>query len=188
MIEARIAKTIMVACLALSALIVTFDNLTDYDTNFEFVRHVLSMDTTFPGNGLLYRRMTSPVLWNAAYCVIIAGEGLTALTLASAAIALATQLRAGGAGFNRAKRFVFVGAALGFLVWFFGFMVIGGEWFQMWQSVEWNGQQPAFRFYLTILAVLIFVNQKDDDLAKMERTPDASSPRLKSRLRASRRE
>ena len=47
MIEARIAKTIMVACLALSALIVTFDNLTDYDTNFEFVRHVLSMDTTF---------------------------------------------------------------------------------------------------------------------------------------------
>jgi len=36
--------------------------LTDYNTNFEFVRHVLSMDTIFPGNRLLYRRLTSPVL------------------------------------------------------------------------------------------------------------------------------
>jgi predicted small integral membrane protein len=22
-------------------------------------------------------------------------------------------------------------------------MVIGGEWFQMWQSSQWNGQQPG---------------------------------------------
>ena len=47
MIEARIAKIVMVASLALFAFLVTFDNLTDYDTNFEFVRHVLSMDTIF---------------------------------------------------------------------------------------------------------------------------------------------
>jgi predicted small integral membrane protein len=44
-------------------------------------------------------------------------------------------------------------------------MVVGGEWFQMWQSPSWNGQEAAFRFYLTILAVLIFINQKDEDLA-----------------------
>jgi predicted small integral membrane protein len=50
MIEARIAKATMVASLALFALLVTFDNLTDYDTNYAFVRHVLSMDTTFPGS------------------------------------------------------------------------------------------------------------------------------------------
>ena len=46
-----------------------------------------------------------------------------------------------------------------------GFIVVGGEWFEMWQSQSWNGQEAAFRFYITILAVLIFVNQKDDDLA-----------------------
>jgi predicted small integral membrane protein len=40
-------------------------------------------------------------------------------------------------------------------VWFFGFMVVGGEWFSMWQSPTWNGQEAAFRFYMTILAVLI---------------------------------
>jgi predicted small integral membrane protein len=56
------------------------------------------------------------------------------------------------------------GAALGFLVWFFGFMVVAGEYFAMWQSKVWNGQEAAFRFYMTLLAVLIFVNQKDEDL------------------------
>jgi predicted small integral membrane protein len=26
-----------------------------------------------------------------------------------------------------------------------GFIVIGGEWFQMWQSEEWNGLDPALQ-------------------------------------------
>jgi predicted small integral membrane protein len=34
------------------------------------------------------------------------------------------------------KGLAVVAAGLGFLVWFFGFMVIGGEWFQMWQSSQ----------------------------------------------------
>lgn len=163
MIESRIVKVIMVGCLAAFALLVAFDNLTDYATNYAFVRHVLSMDTTFPGNALLYRRITSPALWQAGYALIILGEGLTGAMLMAAAIALLRHLRADAARFNRAKRLVHIGAGLGFLLWFFGFMVVGGEWFQMWQSHEWNGQQPAFRFYLTILVVLIFVNQNDSD-------------------------
>jgi predicted small integral membrane protein len=164
-IEARIAKIVMVGSLALFAFVVAFDNLADYGTNFEFVRHVLSMDTIFPGNALLYRRVTSPALWNAAYGLIILGEGMTSLAFGIAAVALLRALRSGADRFNRGKSFVFIGAALGFLVWFFGFMVIGGEWFQMWQSPTWNGQQAAFRFYLTILAVLIFVSRPDGDLA-----------------------
>lgn len=165
MIEARIAKLVMVGCLALFALLVAFDNLTDYDTNYAFVRHVLSMDTTFPGNALLYRRITSPPAWQAGYALIIAGEGVTGIVFAIAAISLARQLRANRTRFNHAKRFAIAGAALGFMVWFFGFMVVGGEWFAMWQSPLWNGQEAAFRFYMTILAVLIFVNQPDGDLA-----------------------
>jgi predicted small integral membrane protein len=162
-IEARIAKIVMIASLALFAFVVTFDNITDYDTNFDFVRHVLSMDTIFPGTTLLYRSMISPALGNFAYWLIILGEGITSLVLGIAAVALLRHLRSEGARFNRAKRFVFIGAIVGFLVWFSGFMVVGGEWFQMWQSQKWNGQQAAFRFYLTILAVLIFVNQEDGD-------------------------
>jgi len=127
MIESRIAKIVMVASLAAFALLVAYDNLVDYDTNYQFAGHVLSMDTTFPGNALLHRQVTSPGLWQAAYALIILGEGLTGLCFAVAVVALARNLRADAARFNRAKRLVYPGAALGFLVWFFGFMVAGGE-------------------------------------------------------------
>jgi predicted small integral membrane protein len=30
-----------------------------------------------------------------------------------------------------------------FMLWFFMFMVIAGEWFAMWQSKTWNGQAAA---------------------------------------------
>jgi predicted small integral membrane protein len=63
-------------------------------------------------------------------------------------------------------------SALAFLVWFFGFMVVAGEWFAMWQSATWNGQEAAFRFYV---AVLIFINQLDVDLPGTE--PLASAPK-----------
>ena len=56
-----------------------------------------------------------------------------------------------------------VGVGLGFLLWFTGFMVLGGEWFLMWQSKQFNGQEAAFRFYMTLLAVGIFVSLPDGD-------------------------
>lgn len=162
MTETRIVKIVMVGSLALLAGLVTFDNLIDYETNYAFVRHVLSMDTTPPGNALMHRSIASPSLWRTAYALIIASEGATALGFAGGAALLLRHLRSQAACFNRAKGLTAVAAGLGFLVWFFGFMVIGGEWFQMWQSPQWNGQEAAFRFYLTILAVLIFVMQKDE--------------------------
>jgi predicted small integral membrane protein len=63
MIETRIVKIVMVGSLALFAGLVTFDNLTDYQTNYAFARHVLSMDATPPGNALMYRAISSPSLW-----------------------------------------------------------------------------------------------------------------------------
>ena len=162
MIEARLAKTTMAASLAASALLAAYNNVADYESNFQFVRHVLSMDTTFPGNALKHRAVAAPGLWHAAYWSIIAGEALAGLAFAAGAAEMARHLRADGATFQRGKRFVHLGAALGFLVWFFGFMVVGGEWFAMWQSKLWNGQEAAFRFYMTVLGVLVFVGQRDE--------------------------
>jgi predicted small integral membrane protein len=161
---ARIAKLLMVASLAAFTFIVTFDNIMDYGSNFAFVSHVLSMDTTLPDNSLRYRAITDRLLWRIAYDFIIFSEALTCIAFAIATAALLRNLRASAAAFARAKRFTVVGTALAFLVWFTGFMVVGGEWFAMWQSKIWNGQEAAFRFYMTALAVLLFVNQPDGDL------------------------
>ncbi|MCX7302007.1 MAG: DUF2165 domain-containing protein [Rhodobacterales bacterium] len=158
----RYCKIVMVLGLASFGFLVTFNNITDYNSNFEFVKHVLSMDTTFPDNAAMYRSITSPVLWTIGYWGIIAGEGLTCLLLLWGAWRMFSQRNAAPGDFDRAKEMTVVGVTLGFLVWFVGFMVVGGEWFLMWQS-EWNGQEAAFRFYLSMLAVLIFVNQPERD-------------------------
>lgn len=164
MLATRLVKTAMVASIALFALLVALNNVVDYGSNYEFVRHTLSMDTTLPGNALMGRAITSPTLWNAAYWSIIAVEAATGIVLALATLRLAANLRASAARFNSAKTLVVVGVGLGFLLWFTGFMVVGGEWFAMWQSKVWNGQQAAFRFDIILLAVVIFVNQPDGEL------------------------
>jgi predicted small integral membrane protein len=163
MLAIRLVKTAMVASAALFALLVAYNNLADYDSNYEFVRHTLSMDTTFPDNALKGRVITSPVLWALAYWSIILAEAATGLVLAFGAFRLMLAWRAPAAVFAAAKPYVVIGVGLGFLVWFTGFMVVGGEWFLMWQSKTWNGQQAAFRFYMTLLAVGIFVSLRDGD-------------------------
>jgi predicted small integral membrane protein len=88
MLITRYAKIVMCVCLAAFCLLVAFDNLTDYGTNYLFVQHVLSMDTTFPGNALMYRSITNPVLWRLAYAMIIAAEGTTGVLFLAGAIRL----------------------------------------------------------------------------------------------------
>ncbi len=165
MLAIRLVKVAMVASTALFALLVALDNLVDYGSNYEFVRHTVSMDTTFPGNALMGRAITQPALWSIGYWLIILTEAAVGLILGFAAIQLAVNARSGASRFNAVKKFAVVGVGLGFLLWFTGFMVVGGEWFAMWQSKTWNGQEAAFRFYMTLLAVIIFVSQPDGELS-----------------------
>lgn len=159
----RYAKIVLTLMLAAFAALVAFNNLTDYGSNFAFVKHVLSMDTTFPGNTAMYRAITTPWLWHGAYGLIIAGEALTAVLLARGALVMWRARLGTGRQFDAAKQVAIVGFTAGLLVWFFGFMVIGGEWFLMWQSHQWNGQEAAFKFYMALLGVLIFLNQAEAD-------------------------
>jgi predicted small integral membrane protein len=163
MLITRFAKIVMCLALGLFCLLVAFDNITDYAINYLFVKHVLSMDTTMPGNSLKHRAITSPVLWQLAYAAIIAAEAVTGVLFVVGAVALWRARLAPAPTFNRAKGYAIAAGAFAFVIWFFGFMVVGGEWFAMWESHTWNGQEAAFRFYMTVLVVLIFLNQPDPD-------------------------
>ena len=158
----RLIKGMVCFAVAVFGLLVAVDNVIDYNTNFRFVQHVLSMDT-IPDKRLIGRAITDPAVWRLSYAAIIVGEALTGLFFLAAAIALLIRLRAPPARFERAKIWAVVAGAIGFFVWFVGFLVIGGEWFQMWQSPIWNGQQPAFRFVVIMLAALIFITQREPD-------------------------
>jgi predicted small integral membrane protein len=166
MVVTRLAKVALIAALAAYALIVAYDNIVDYGSNYEFVGHVLSMDTTFAGNALKHRAIADEAVWKAAYALIVAVEWLTGLLLTLGAIALLRKLTAPAAAFNRAKAWAVAGLTVGFSLWFFGFLVVAGEYFAMWQSQVWNGQESAFRIAATILGVLIFVSLPDGEPAR----------------------
>lgn len=160
----RIAKVFMSLVFGLFGLLVAADNILDYGTNFEFVRHVLSMDTTFENGALRGRAILDPFWWHAGYALIILGEAVMGVLFLIGAAQLLRVLRAPAARFDAAKSWSILGATAGFAVWFAGFMLVGGEWFQMWQSSQWNGQAAAFRFYMPLMAGLIFIALPEREL------------------------
>jgi predicted small integral membrane protein len=164
MLITRLGKTALVAAMAFYASLVAFGNMTDYGTNYAFVEHVLKMDTIFPGATITYRAIDTPWMWDAFYVMIIAAETLTAVLCWIGAFVMLRRLRDGAQVFNRAKAWAIGGLSFGFLVWQVAFQSVGGEWFGMWQSQTWNGEDSAFRIFITMIAVLIFVTLKDDEL------------------------
>jgi len=48
-------------------------------------------------------------------------------------------------------------------MWLVAFLSIGGEWFLMWQSKTWNGQEAAFRMFTVIGIVLLLVAQTEGE-------------------------
>ncbi|EFU2534875.1 DUF2165 family protein [Campylobacter jejuni] len=69
----RFSKIIILLTVASLAGIVVFGNVTDYNSNFQFVSYVMSMDTNL-GNAIVYRAITSPVIHHIGYIVIILFE------------------------------------------------------------------------------------------------------------------
>jgi len=73
----RVAKLALVVGVAIFYSLVVLNNVTDYDSNYRFLRHVLMMDSTFPGNRGMWRALNSPSLHTAFYLAIIAWESIT---------------------------------------------------------------------------------------------------------------
>ena len=163
LLAVRISKIILVSIVAAFAIIVAFNNIVDYGSNFSFVQHVLSMDTTFEGNALMGRAIESSALHHLAYWIIIAMELTTGLLCAWGAYKLLASLRQSKSEFMEATTAATIGLTLGLLLWFGGFMVVGAEWFVMWQSDIWNGQQPAFRFATLLLLTLIYLQLPESE-------------------------
>jgi predicted small integral membrane protein len=159
----RIAKTLLLAGVALFYTLVVFNNLTDFDSNYRFVRHVLSMDTTFPGNHGLWRALASPSWHLAFYIGIIAWEIATTILLWWGFVHLLRAIRLAAMDFNAAKRTPVIALTLSLLMWLIAFLVVGGEWFMMWQSQVWNGQEAAFRNFVVVGLVLLFLMQPESD-------------------------
>ena len=109
----------------------------------------------------MWRSIDAAWVHHLAYALIIVTEAAVGLLCLFGAWQLWQARFAYAEEFAVAKKWATVGLVLGILLWFTGFMTVGAEWFVMWQSDTWNGQQAAFRFVVVIFATLLFLHQKD---------------------------
>jgi predicted small integral membrane protein len=159
----RAAKITLVAAVALFYTIVVFNNITDYNSNYQFVHHVLLMDTTFPGNHAMWHAIPVTGVQTAFYGGIIGWEAITMALTWVGAFKLARAFRQPASEFNAAKKIPITALTLGLLLWLVAFITIGGEWFLMWQSKIWNGQEAAFRMFTVIGIIFLLLVRPDAD-------------------------
>jgi predicted small integral membrane protein len=159
----RIAKTLLVFAVAAFYSFVVLNNTTDYESNYQFVRHVLMMDSTFPANRGMWRALNSPTWHTFFYASIIAWETVTMILCWWGGMNLARALRGTAIAFNQAKRVAIVALTCALLMWLVAFLSVGGEWFLMWQSKMWNGQDAAFRTFTVVGILLLLVAQPESE-------------------------
>ena len=158
----RQIKIVFGALIAFYMAMVCFNNITDYDSNFQFVGMVSGMGDVFSKDKTGWRAIHSDTLHHIMYAFIILLElTITILTL-SGTLKMLRKLNSSSVEFNQAKKLILTGISLGVILWFGVFIAIGGEWFLMWQSKNWNGQNTAFFLTLCFLLFLIYISRPDD--------------------------
>lgn len=142
-------------------LLVCFNNIFDYNTNFRFVSMVAKMDDTFSKQMSGWRSINNVLLHHGMFILIIAGELLIAILLLLGVFRMINKFNSETIEFKNAKKYTSLGLSLGVLLWFIVFITVGGEWFLMWQSKNWNAQGTAFLLTCCFLLFLIHHNQDD---------------------------
>jgi predicted small integral membrane protein len=158
----RFAKTALVAGAGLLFVLVGVNNLIDYGTNFDVVKHILAMDM-IPSGPFAGRAIAVSGLHHLFYIGIICIELAGGVATLTGAVRLWRMRNVGVSEFNRHKTLALCGLASMFGLYFIGFATIGGEWFQMWRAGSYNMQEPAFRFIGSIGLIMIFLNQPEED-------------------------
>lgn len=168
----------LVALNAIYIVSVALGNIISPIDNWLYVKHVLSMDTTSFGTMLgrnlsdetQWRSVTNPKIQLAVYILIIFWESLSGIILVAATFLWYKQR---GTNYFSARALSSIGLLMIILLFFGGFIIVGGEWFQMWKSTSWNGLNAAFR--ITVLATfpLVLIHLP---FAFWQRQPDEEDP------------
>jgi predicted small integral membrane protein len=157
----RLIKIFFGASIGLYMFLVCFNNMTDYGSNFQFVKMVSGMDDVFSKQKNGWRSVHSEGLHHAMYLFIIVWEMVITFLVIAGVFRMVIKLNSGTDEFKSSKKLLLLGTSMGVLLWFTMFIAIGGEWFLMWQSKNWNGQNTAFLLCICFLLFLIHLNQPE---------------------------
>lgn len=136
---------ILTLSVALLFSLIAFNNVSDYDTNYNFVKAVISMESV-TSKDVMWRAITSPSLQHAIYISIIVWEALIAIICW---IGL------------KSRRLAVTGMMMALTLFFVGFVVIAGEWFYMWDSPMGPMQSKAIIFSILFASFGFFLIRKE---------------------------
>ena len=157
----RVSKALLLFALGFYYTLLVFNNTNDYNTNLTFVRHVLLMDTTFPGNHGMWRAIHAPAVPWVFFVSIVCWEIVTGLLCWWAGFRLIRNLHSSDLVFNAAKKLGVVALTLSLLMWLSAFLSVGNEWFLMWQSKEWSGASVAGHMFVVAGIILLYLVMPD---------------------------
>ena len=159
----RYLKIILVLFVGLQAWFYVAGNIANWDAGLAVIGYVLGMEghEYYPVH--IVPALTSPTVHVIAFLIILTGEFLVGALSLKGALNLWKARRAEAESFNGAKRFAIAGCAMAMVVWFGGFIVLGGALFQMWQTEIGDGSlDGSFVYAVTAGLILLFVDRPDD--------------------------
>ena len=161
--EIRLLKTTLVGFVALLGFLYAGQNLINLDEAYFFVAMVSGMEghSAYPSS-LGPPVQSSFLIW-LALGIILLGEITTGLLAAKGTWDLWQARKAPAGKFNAAKKYAILGCGMALIVWFGLFAVIGGAYFQMWQTEMGSlSLEGAFQYAGASGIVLLFVNMADN--------------------------
>ena len=142
------------------ATMATLGNITDYNTILNlfsmFCRWTRSSDSA-----IKYRAIHDAWSHRVVYAVIIAIEGSTALLCWIGTWKLWCVRHDGASSFNARQIPCHRGHDVGIPIMAGGVYVDWRRMVRMWMSKSWNGIESAYRFFITLLGVIIYLAMSD---------------------------
>ena len=158
----RYLKIILVLFVGMTGVLFVAGNVANWEAGLELVGYVVSMEGHEIYGTHIFPSVTSPALVTIAYLLILAGESLVGALSLKGALDLWRARNGSADVFNAAKTYAILGTGMAVVVWFGGFVVIGGVLFQMWQTQIGHGSfADAFILAAAGGLVLLIVSGPD---------------------------
>lgn len=158
----RYLKIILLICVSLQALFYAIQNIANLDQAYASLAYVMSNADHISYPNSAFPAITNPILIWMALTLVLVGEFGAGFLGARGSWDLFVNRRAPADVFNAAKTVGLLGCGVAVVTWFGLFLVIGGAYFQMWQTGigggSWSG---AFICMASSAFVMIFLNMKD---------------------------
>jgi len=162
----RLAKSALIGALGLFVTVFALNNIANFSTAISHVGYVLSQadHTVYPVS--LFPALNADLIVTATLCLIIAAELATGVVLLKGGLDLFRARAQAVQAFEDAKSAALLGCLMAIGVWFGLFMVLGGTFYQMWQTPLGRGSFDDSYTMVMVAGMMFLIVRSPDAQAR----------------------